>query len=187
MEFNYTFAMPNAFTFQIPQIQTFIQRWWATPSVDPFAGRSEMATWRNDLNPDTPHGHHLDAVAFLEELDRADVRAALALLDPPYSLRQMKEHYNAIGRTVTEDDTQAGALMRNVKDALDRIMAPGGVVLSFGWSGMGMGVNRCYAVREVLMVTHGGMRNATICVAERKEGALPFARRQGGLSDWFEI
>ncbi|MFH1422601.1 MAG: hypothetical protein ABIH42_07820 [Planctomycetota bacterium] len=38
----------------------------------------------------------------------------------------------------------------------------------FGWNSIGMGINRKYEILEILLVSHGGMHNDTICMAEHK-------------------
>ena len=70
------------------------------------------------------------------------------------------------------EETQNARLYKRVRDALDRVMLPGGVVLSFGWQSAGMGIGRGYKLIEILLVAHGGGHNDTICVAERKSGNL---------------
>jgi hypothetical protein len=78
------------------------------------------------------------------------------------------EHYQAAGRAVTQEDTQSGRLFRRVRNAIDKIVAPGGIVLSFGWQSIGMGTARGYELIETMLVAHGGGHNDTICIAERK-------------------
>lgn len=173
--FSRCFAMPNAATFSIKPIGEFVQRYLADAkiSVDPFARNRDWATYTNDINPSTSAQSHHDAEAFLAELESKKVNADLALFDPPYSPRQVSEHYKAAGREVTGDDTQNGRLYRRVRTAIDRIMRPGGVVLSFGWQSVGMGVGRGYELIETMLVAHGGGHNDTICIAERKALAFP--------------
>jgi hypothetical protein len=147
--------MPNTETFSIQPIGDFVRAYLACSkvSVDPFA--------RNE--------------AFLIDLERSAVTADLALFDPPYSPRQVSEHYKAAGLAVTSEDTQNGRLYKRVRDALDRIVLPGGVVLSFGWQSAGMGIRRGYELIEAMLVAHGGGHNDTICIAERKR---PLTRAQ---------
>jgi hypothetical protein len=169
--FNRCFAMPNAETFSIRPIGEFVQRYLAEAkiSVDPFARNRDWATHTNDINRNTTAHAHMDAEDFLEYLGKRGVVADLVLFDPPYSPRQISEHYKAAGREVTAEDTQNGRLYRRVRDAVDRITRPGGVVLSFGWQSLGMGVARGYQPLEILLVSHGGGHNDTICFAERKD------------------
>jgi hypothetical protein len=164
------FAMPHSETFTVPPIGGFVRKYLAaaTTSVDPFARDNTWCTYTNDLNPDTSAQQHKDAEDFLKDLDMLAVRADLGIFDPPYSPRQIAECYRGIGRKVGVQDTQNGRLYKRVRDALDRLMVPGSVVLSFGWQSAGMGKRRDYEIIEILMVNHGGAHNDTICVAERK-------------------
>jgi hypothetical protein len=100
------------------------------------------------------------------------VIADLVLFDPPYSPRQVSEHYKAAGRKVIAEDTQNGRLYRRVRDAIGCIVRPGGVVLSFGWQSVGMGIGRGYELIETMLVVHGGGHNDTICIAEIARAAL---------------
>lgn len=178
LRFTPTFAMPSADTFGIKPIGEFVQAYMACSkvSVDPFARNNTWATYTNDINPNTAAQSHQDAEAFLKDLQAKGVRADLALFDPPYSPRQVSEHYREAGIPVTAEDTQNGRLYRRVRDALDTVMAPGGVVLSFGWQSIGMGKERGYERIEIMLVAHGGGHNDTICIAERKT-AISTAKR----------
>lgn len=170
IRFNRCFAMPSAGTFSIRPIREFVQRYMAGAqvSVDPFARNEKLATHTNDINRNTLADAHMDAEDFLVYLAGRGVVADLVLFDPPYSPRQVSEHYKSAGREVTAEDTQNGRLYRRVRNAIDQIISPRGVVLSFGWQSMGMGIGRGYLPVEILMVPHGGGHNDTICLAERK-------------------
>lgn len=175
IQFSRCFAMPNAATFSVKPIGEFVQRYLAGAkvSVDPFARNRDWATHTNDINPGTSAQSHQDAEAFLVRLAAENVNADLALFDPPYSSRQIAEHYRAAGLKVTQEDTQGANLFRRVRDAIDNILSPGGIVLSFGWQSVGMGVGRGYEITEVMLVAHGGGHNDTICIAERRASPIP--------------
>jgi len=162
--------MPNAATFSVKPIGEFVQRYMvgAAVSVDPFARNRDWATYTNDINRATSAQSHDDAEAFLAGLAARNINADLVLFDPPYSPRQVSEHYRAAGLQVTQEDTQSGRLFRRVRNAINPIVRPGGVVLSFGWQSVGMGINRGYELIETMLVAHGGGHNDTICIAERK-------------------
>jgi hypothetical protein len=168
--FSRCFAMPNAETFGIAPIGKFVRSYIdrSKVSIDPFARDRAWATYTNDINPKTAAQSHQDAEAFLGELQARGVNADLALFDPPYSPRQVSEHYKDAGLQVTREDTQNGRLYKRVRDALDPLMLPGGIVLSFGWQSAGMGKTRGYELIETMLVAHGGGHNDTICIAERK-------------------
>lgn len=95
MQFNREWAMPNAFTFTIVPIARLIARYVGDGKgwIDPFAGENSPAEITNDLNPDRPATHHMDAKDFLNQLTG---KYSGCLFDPPYSPRQIKEVYEAI-------------------------------------------------------------------------------------------
>ncbi len=173
--FSRAWAMPNGETFTVPPIGEFVQRYLARSrvSVDPFARNNAWAKHRNDINPATDAPHHMDAEDFLRFLgcgvnDDGGLRGKvdLAILDPPYSPRQISQLYKAIGRAVGRQATQNGALYARVKAALLPLLAPNATVLSFGWNSAGMG--KGFQLEEILLVAHGGAHNDTICLAERR-------------------
>lgn len=167
--FSRAFAMPSADTFSVPPIGDFVRKYLAGVSVDPFARNKRWATHTNDIDPTTTAEHHLDAEQFCRDMAVAGVRADVGLFDPPYSPRQISECYRSVGLPVSGTDTQNARLYRRVRDALDALIVPGGVVLSFGWNTVGMGLKRGYELLEVLLVVHGGAHNDTLCVSERKK------------------
>ena len=170
MYFKRTFAMPNAETFSIPPIAEFVKAFAAVSevSIDPFAKDRDWFTYTNDLNPKTKAQYHLDAEAFCRELRAKNIFADLGIFDPPYSPRQISECYKSIGLKVGIEETQNSKLYKRVRDALDTVIMPGGIVLSFGWNSAGMGKERGYEQLAILLVAHGGAHNDTICLAEQK-------------------
>lgn len=167
-----TWAMPNADTFSVKPIGEFVQRYLAMSkcSVDPFARNKRWATFTNDLNPETLAEFHLDAEDFLREMARRGNSFDLALMDPPYSPRQISECYKAAGRTVGMVETQNAVLYKRVRDALVGVLRPGAIVLSFGWNSAGMGKGRGFEIMELMLCCHGSAHNDTICLAEQRGG-----------------
>ncbi len=163
-----TWAMPHPETFSIPPIAAFVERWWREPSVDPFARNWPVATFRNDLSPDTTAEYHMDAEAFCDLMADRGVRAELVLFDPPYSPGQIVEVYQSVGHTLDGGGGHNAALYERVRRAADRLLAPGGIALSFGWNSAGFGKRYGYTTVEIMLVAHGGAHNDTICVAQRK-------------------
>ena len=130
--------------------------------VDPFAGNSEIANFRNDL----AFGG-MDAEEFCSGLLPIYQGLMDAIIwDPPYSPRQISECYKSIGRQVTMQDTQNAALYKRCRGPLARLLKPGGIALSFGWQSSGFGKD--WPIEEILLVQHGGAHSDTICVAQRK-------------------
>lgn len=161
-------SMPNRLTFTIPPIARLLEEevdrslLW----IDPFANRAHpWATWTNDLNPAAETTHHGEAVDFVRSFAEESVDGVL--FDPPYSPRQIKECYDAIGLKVTMQTTQA-SFYGNVKNAMTRVVKPGGTVISFGWNTNGMGRGRGFEIVRILLVPHGAAHNDTIVTVEKR-------------------
>ena len=147
MKVSRVWAMPNKRTFQIKPIAELIARY------------SNMTDWIDPF----PYPFKQDAIVYLDALP-ANSESRL-LFDPPYSMRQLKECYESRGQAVS--DTTCGLYAR-WKDAAARVIAPGGICISFGWSSNGLGQSRGFEIVEILLVAHGGCHNDTICTVERK-------------------
>ena len=157
--------MPNANTFSVKPIGELVARYLHGVSVDPFARNSGLATYTNDLNPETTAQYHMDAVEFLEKLESEGVKADVVIFDPPYSPRQISECYAAAGKKAGMVDTQNAALYAKCRAAIRKICGQGSLVLSFGWNSCGMGPG--WETKEIMLVAHGGAHNDTICMVER--------------------
>ena len=169
MKMSREWAMPTHETFTCPPIKHFVERWLdgAKIVVDPFARDSKYGTITNDLNHDTSAQYHLTALEFLARMRQDGVKADVVIFDPPYSLRQIKECYDSIGRGLTMDETQNGGWAAE-KEIISDLLKIDGVFLNFGWSTNGLGKNRESSIEEILLVAHGRAHNDTICMAERK-------------------
>jgi len=140
--------MPNKNTFQIKPIKELIARYkceWIDPFPDPF--KIEALTYLNTLTNNSQDG---------------------CLYDPPYSPRQLKECYNNNGECL--HDTKS-SVWKNWRDEIARVIRPGGICMSFGWSTVGLGKKRGFEIVEILLVCHGGNHNDTICTVESKTTA----------------
>jgi len=162
-------AMPSKNTFDIPAIGALVKQYLyaAKVSVDPFARNNRWATHTNDLNPNTAAEHHMDAEDFLHALRDEGVLCDLAILDPPYSPRQISECYKAAGLTVGMAETQNAALYSRVRHALSQVLTPDAIVISCGWNSSGMGSSYGMEIAEMLIVCHGSAHNDTIVTVER--------------------
>jgi hypothetical protein len=160
--------MPNPDTFQIRPIAELAARYARGVVIDPFARGCRIGTITNDLNPEWGCDYTMDAREFLDTMADRGVVADCVLLDPPYSPRQISECYEQVGRACTTEDTQNARLYRECKDRIDRILRPGGTVISCGWNSSGMGKGRGYAIEEIMLVCCGGAHNDYIVTVCRK-------------------
>ena len=161
-------AMPTGDTFDIPCIAGFVKArlMKSKVSIDPYARNKRWANYTNDLNPSTAAEWHMDAEKFLAMLVSQGVTADLVILDPPYSPRQVKECYDGIGIAMKQEDAMGGATKKRRKALVEKLVKPGGEVLSFGWNTVGMG--KGWTQEEILLVCHGSDHNDTICLSERR-------------------
>ena len=165
MRFDRQWAMPSKHTFAIKPIQELLgQEIVGDVWADPFSGWNSPAMHTNDLNPDAPTTHHLEAGEFAALMpDGLDG----VLFDPPYSLRQIKEVYESIGIKLLHEQTKDAGFGK-VKDTLARKTKQGGKVICFGWNSSGFGINRGFQMERIFLVPHGGPHNDTIVTVERK-------------------
>jgi len=147
MKITRKWAMPNKRTFGIKPIKELLNNYiyfWDVV-IDPF-----------------PFEYKEDATEYLKKLP--DNHSPIAVFDPPYSTRQLKECYKGKGEYDTKSSTWS-----NWKNLLAKKIESGGICISFGWNTNGLGINRGFKIVEILLVAHGGIHNDTICVVEKKE------------------
>ena len=171
MIINRSWAMPNKYTFSIAPIREFIGKYLkdGMVSIDPYSGKSVIATHRNDLSKDSPSQFHIEANDFLKKMIESEIIADLILIDPPYSPRQIKECYKSIGKKTTQEDCQNSRIASERNTLIDKLTKPGSIVLSFGWNSCGVGVKYGFKIEEILLVCHGASHNDTICTMEVKQ------------------
>ena len=163
--------MPNKWTFKIKPIDALLQRYKASGLfregiwVDPFAGKYSPADITNDINPEMPTDYHYDALEFFKVVPMSNKLDGV-LFDPPYSYRQVSEHYKAVGIKATQFDTSTNFYNR-VMDKVYKKIRKGGLAISFGWNSNAFGKNRGFKILEILLVAHGGHHNDTIITVEK--------------------
>lgn len=165
MIINRVFARANKWTFRIKPIALLLSRYmnggiW----VDPFAGANSPAQITNDMDSNMPSQYHLEAVEFCNQL--SGIYDGV-LIDPPYSYRQVSEHYRGQGIKASYKDTSYNFYGR-VYDAIAHKIKVGGLAISFGWNSNGLGKVRGFEIIEILLVAHGLHHNDTIVTVERK-------------------
>lgn len=94
----------------------------------------------NDMNPAFDTDYNLEFQEFAKVMSGCQQEFDLILFDPPYSLRQLKEHYDGIGSKMAHWQSQN--MWREGKDLLARQVRVGGYVISLGWTTSGFGKKR---------------------------------------------
>lgn len=170
MKITRAWAMPSMATFTISPITTLLNAYVPKEGVgwiDPFAGDNSPAFDTNDHNPEKKSKSHMEALDFVISKEVAKVKYSGALFDPPYSYRQVSEHYKVLGKKATQLDTSTNFYNR-VLNPLANVIELGGHCISFGWNTNGMGKNRGFEIVEILIVAHGGHHNDTLVTVEKK-------------------
>jgi hypothetical protein len=167
MKIERKWAMPNKWTFTIKPIAELLKEevtegMWC----DPFAGKNSPASVTNDLRPDMPTTHHMDALAFLKSLDADSFDGVL--FDPPYSITQARQCYEGVGMELLDTKPTSMKYWGDCKNEMARITKKGGKVICFGWNSMGIGINRGFEMRRILLVPHGGSKNDTLVTVETR-------------------
>ena len=159
-------AMPNKWTFSIPNIRALLVKYakngmgWA----DPFAGQSKFAEFRNDLNPANGQPSAIEAADFMAKMNSLDG----VIFDPPYSLTQVSRSYEEMGYKFKGRENPTGGFPE-VRKEISRAVKPLGHCISFGWNTVGMGKKRGWEIVEILILSHGGNHNDTLCTVEQKQ------------------
>ena len=158
--------MPSKWTFNVKPIKELLERYGVGEGwVDPFAGQTSMAQYKNDLNPaNTNAEHHMEAIDFL---NLKDWEIKGAIFDPPYSLTQVSRSYNDIGLAFKGKENPTGGFPK-VRKRLAELLHQGDISISFGWNTAGLGKKNGMEIIEILIVAHGGNRNDTLVTIERK-------------------
>jgi hypothetical protein len=172
-------AMPSAWTFTIKPIAELISRYVPPMGkgwIDPFAGDNSPAEFTNDIHPDRKALWHMDSEVFCQFLCDPVSKEYYPkppeyfdgiLFDPPYSYRQVSEHYKQVGRKARSIDTTSNFYSRVMNAICDKIR-PGGYAISCGWNTNAFGMKRGFEQVEILIVAHGGHHNDTLVTVERK-------------------
>jgi hypothetical protein len=159
MKIERIWAMPNKWTFTIKPIkQLLLEEIESNVWVDPFAGENSPAKYKNDIDTNINVESHMDALDFLKQFD---INFADGVLyDPPYSITQ--------ARMYGKKEFASMKYWKQCKDEIARIIKPKGKAICFGWSSMGLGLNRNFTMTRILLVPHGGSKNDTIVTVETK-------------------
>ena len=153
IKYERVWAMPNARTFQIKPIKELLDYEFGHDYTD------------IDYVDVFPFESKVDCFDYLASYDDNSVNRLA--LDPPYTKRQVSEHYKKNGGKVTGWHTSSGWTAK-VKDEVARIMKPGGKVISFGYNTCGIGKTRGFEIIRILDVCHGGDHYDTLCTVEVK-------------------
>jgi hypothetical protein len=112
-----------------------------------------------------PYNATKDAFELVKSLPNSSV--SVFLLDPPYSLRQVKDLYKEYGiKPVAWDSPKE--YWTAFRKEIARALEPGGKCITLAWNSQGTGKGLGFEITRILLVAHGGNRNDTIVTVDRK-------------------
>lgn len=158
-------AMPSHDTLTIKPIRELFYRYAFGVTVDPFARNCKLCAITNDLNPNTEAQFHLLADEFLRQIKGP---MNVVLFDPPYTLGQVKECYQGVGKEFFQYESQNSVRWTTERNIIAQKQKPGDIVISLGYSTTCMGRKRGYEIVEILIVSHGPAHNDILVTVERK-------------------
>ena len=177
MELSRIWVMPSKWTFTMAPIKKLFLKYGVGPGyADPFSGENSPAEFTNDIEG-RGNKSQMDGLEFLKTFKDNSVLGAL--FDPPYSvelcLRKYTPKYNGTaGRT---------EYWTKCKIEIQRIVKPGGLVMSFGWNSVGIGKKRNFEIVEIMLLCHGACHNDTIVTVETAIQPSAAPDRQGRLAE----
>jgi len=150
--------------------------------VDPFARNHRQKgciTVSNDLNPKIDCMYNLEMNTFGELIKEKVLQGKLPQFDlifhdPPYSLRQLKEHYDNIGCELKR--WQTNDMWGTGQDALGDCLKVGGYAISLGWHSHGYGKKRGFqkvGVYVIEQVATMDRYDLIITVEQKVQHSLP--------------
>ena len=162
MRFTYLKTPIHRYTFSSRRIRDWVEVNSFGRCLNLFAGETKLSIneVRNDIREDALADYHLDALRFCESWQGE--KFDTIILDPPYSYRKSMEFYAG----------KVQSPFNAMKDEICRIINKGGVVISFGYTSVCMGVNRSFVLEHVLLIHHGGAIHDTIASIERQQFIL---------------
>ena len=162
MNFTYMKTPLYRYTFKNKKIRKWVEDNAEGKVLNLFAGRYRLNCdeIRNDVRVDMPADYHMDALEFVTRWGGEKFNTVV--LDPPYSYRKSMEMYEGA----------VSSPFNRIKDELDRIMMPHGLVITFGYYSNTMGKTRKYKQEHILLMSHGGAIHDTIAVIERKDDGI---------------
>lgn len=157
VQFEYFRCPLHRYTFSIAPVRHWVEHVCEGKVLNLFAGQTllQVDEVRNDLDPEMPAYHHLDALELLRSWRGNPFNTIL--LDPPYAYRKSMERYKGI----------ICSPFRQLKDAIGPVLAQNGIVITFGYHSVVMGTHRGFAVERIALFSHGGAIHDTIAAVER--------------------
>ena len=148
------------YTFESPKIKRWVEMNSSGKVLNLLAGKTllDLDETRNDIDEQNAVAdYRMDCVDFVQQWEGH--KFDTIILDPPYALRKAMEMYNG----------NYTSRFKMLADSVDRILAPNGSIISFGYHSTFMGKVRGYELYKLCVFAHGGSQHCTIGIIERRQ------------------
>lgn len=161
----------SRWTFQYSPARKFVEKRLSGRVLNACAGRTTLnhdgEMVRNDLNPKVDAEHHLDVAEIADHFEPRSFETVV--FDPPFDQRQAEEKYDGIHAI----DVYAAL------ESFERLLAPGGLVICFGWNSWGMRSFGAFDRSETVLFQRGPIhRDVIATVDQRTSGSLSTGENQ---------
>jgi len=162
-KFTYLARPLNRYTFKAPKVRAWVEQYCKGLVVlNLFAGPTRLSgciEYSNDLDPNFATTFHLDALDCVNLLrSNLERKFDRIVIDPPYSYRKSMELYHG----------NKNSRFKKILDLIPEILTPKGLVITFGYHSNVMSKKRGFAIREILLISHGGAQHDTIVSVEER-------------------
>jgi hypothetical protein len=156
MEMEYFNQPPKKFTFEMPLVKLWVEKWSKGKVLNLFDGKTKLNLdeYRVDIDKEMPADYYGDSYNFIKN---TSMKFDTIILDPPYNLRKAREKYNGY--------SYQGAFTR-IKDLLPGLLNPDGRIITFGYDSVGMSKSRGFTKIALCLICHNGDHNDTIGLCE---------------------
>lgn len=153
--FTYLNQPPKKYTFEMPQLKIWTEKWCKGKVLNLFAGMIKLNVneTRIDIDKNAIADYYIDASDYIINCKE---KYDTIILDPPYNLRKAREKYQ--GRYI-------GSFTK-IKNEIPKILNHNAYVISFGYDSTGMSWNKGFEKIAICLVCHNGDHNDTICLVE---------------------
>lgn len=158
LSFVYFTQPPKRYTFEMPLLKKWIENNCKGKVLNLFAGKVKLNAneIRVDIDKNMPADYYMDAYEFVLFAIKNKMKFDTIILDPPYSLRKSREKYE--GRWIGK--------LTKIKNLLPEILNPNGIVISLGYSSVGMSKKRGFRKLAICLICHQGDHDDTIATID---------------------
>ncbi len=155
MKIEYMKTPLNKYTFSIKPIRMWVEKNSKGKVLNLFAGKTilDLNEIRVDMDKTMKADFYIDSYDYIKECKE---KYDTIILNPPYAYRKSMEMYNG----------HKASRLNMIKDLILKKLNKGGIVITFGYHSISMGMKRGFKQDKVLLMSHGGAIHDTIAVIE---------------------